>query len=327
MPANLTPEYLSAEQAFKAAKGADEKLRCLERMLSTLPKHKGTEKMQADIRRRIARTREAIETKSGKKGFAVRVEREGAAQVALVGAPNAGKSALVEATTNAQVAIGDHPFSTHSPVPGMFPFQDVRFQLVDLPPISRGHSEHWIFDIIRGVDAALWVVDASNADFEATVQETRAILAERRIDLSPPDDVEERRHDGACVLPAVVVASKVDEEAARGILPLLRERFAAYPVMELSALGDRDFSSLGRALFDANRIIRVYSKAPGKEADRSAPFIMHKGDTVIDFARTVHKDFADNLRYARLWGHGKFDGQRVQRDERLTDGDLLELHL
>jgi ribosome-interacting GTPase 1 len=327
MPANLTPEYLAAETEFKAARSSQEKLLCLERMLSTIPKHKGTEKMQADIKRRIARLRDSLEKTASKKGFAIRVEPEGAAQTALVGAPNAGKSSLLEAATNARAEVGDHPFATRRPAPGMLSFENVQFQLVDLPPVSRQHLDYWVIDIVRGADSALWVIDASDPGFEVKAAEVEEVLGARKIRLvSPKADVA--RSGNVRELRALLVATKVDEETSHETLPRIRERFdSRFPILELSALADNDFTRLGRALFDLNNLIRVFPKVPGKDADLSAPFVLHKGDRVLDFARLVHKDFAANLRYARLWGHGRFEGQRVHRDEELLDGDVIELHM
>jgi ribosome-interacting GTPase 1 len=329
MPANLSPEYMAAEEAYKAAKDPAERLDCLERMLRTIPKHKGTEKMQADLKRRIARTREGLERQSGKKGFGVKVDAEGAAQIAVVGAPNSGKSALVEVTTNARVEVGDHPFATRLPVPAMMSYENVQLQLVDLPPVSREYMEYWVPGIMRATaESALWVIDASDAAFGDRIDEVCAVLAERKVELCGADAPRSELRGVVCRLPTLVAAAKVDEPAAAEILPRLRERLEpTYDVLPVSALGDSDFSELARRLFRLNRIIRVFSKAPGKEPDRSRPFILHEGDTLMDFARKVHKDFAEKLRYARVWGEGWYDGQRVPRDQPLTDGDVIELKM
>ncbi len=326
MSANLTPEYMAAEHAYKAAKDPQERLACLEEMLRAIPKHKGTEKMQADLKRRIARGREAQEKRGGKKGFGVKVEREGAAQVALIGAPNSGKSALVEATTNARVEVGDHPFSTRAPVPAMMLFENIQFQLVDLPPVSREYMEYWVTTIIRTADCALWVIDASDESFAAKMDEVLAVLSERKLELSGPQGPRSEHQEAVRKVPTWAVAAKTDEQLSETVVPLLRARLEPdIPVLALSAMGDADLSPLGRCLFDLNRIVRVYSKTPGKEPDRTRPFILHRGDTLMDFARQVHKDFAQNLQYARVWGEGKYDGQRISRDQALADGDVIEL--
>src|SRR5262245_26187244 len=137
MTTNLAPEYKAAEARYRAARTDEERLEALEVMASTLNKHKGTEKLYADIKRRIKQLRETQESRAPKRGFAVRVDREGAAQVALAGPPNAGKSSLVAALTKAKPEVADYPFTTQAPVPGMAFFEDAPLQLVDLPPTSE----------------------------------------------------------------------------------------------------------------------------------------------------------------------------------------------
>lgn len=328
MPANLTPEYRSAEEEYRQAKDPAEKLACLEKMLSVIPKHKGTDKMQGDLRRKISRLKENLQKKSGKKGFSVKVEREGAAQVVLVGAANSGKSALVEATTNAKTEVADYPISTRAPIPGMFPFENLQFQLVDLPPVNRDYMEPWVTDIIRNADCALWLVDASDPQIESQVEQVTELLGQRKVRLVGADAPAGKGHDPIRNIRCILVATKMDLEPAESGFSWLQRRYQpTIQVLGLSAMGDSDFTSLGRALFALNRIIRVYSKTPGKEADRSHPHILHRGDRLIDFARVVHKDFADNLRYAKAWGQGMFDGQRIQRDQELCDGFVVELHM
>jgi ribosome-interacting GTPase 1 len=327
MPANLSPEYKDADREYRVARTPEEKLRALEKMLATIPKHKGTEKMQADLKRRISQMRDGMEGSRGKKGFSVTVEAEGAAQVAIIGAPNAGKSALVEACTNARVQVADFPFSTREPAPGMLSFEDVQFQLVDLPPVCREYMESWVSDIVRNADCGLWVCDAAAEDLPRWLDEVEQVLSERKIRLVGGSEGSRERHEPVRRLPTLIVAQKMDEEAAGRGLELLRRRFEpALRVLPLSAMADRDFARLGRELFDLNRLIRVYAKPPGKEPDRSRPFVLRRGDTLLDFARLVHKELAESLDYARVWGQGKFDGQRIMREQELADGDVVELH-
>ena len=144
MPANLTPEYLAAEEEFKSAQSHEEKIAALERMLSTVPKHKGTEKLQADIKRRLSRERKEGHKKGGARTVPFwLVKKEGAGQVALIGPPNAGKSSLLAALTNARPEVADYPFTTHAPTPGMMAYENIQVQLIDLPPVSRSEvSSH-----------------------------------------------------------------------------------------------------------------------------------------------------------------------------------------
>jgi ribosome-interacting GTPase 1 len=328
MPANLTPVYRAAEEEYRQAKDPAERLACLEKMLSVIPKHKGTDKLQGDLKRKISRLKESLQKKSGKRGFSVKVLREGAAQVVLVGAANSGKSALVEVTTNAKTEVADYPISTRLPIPGMFPFENLQFQLVDLPPVNRDYMEPWVTDIIRSADCALWLVDAGDQQIESQVNQVTELLDQRKIRLVGGDAPAGKSHDPIRNIRCILVATKMDLQPAESGLTWLKQRFElGIQVLGLSAMGDSDFTKLARDLFALNRIIRVYSKTPGKETDRSHPHILHQGDRLIDFARMVHKDFAANLRHAKAWGKGLFDGQRIQRDQELGDGFVVELHM
>src|SRR5262249_60084863 len=127
-----------------------------------LPKHKGTEKLQSDLKQKISRAKDEIEgAKSGgkKTGMSHRVQREGAGQVALVGGPNAGKSALLAALTHAHPEVAPYPFTTRVPLPGMMPFEDVQVQLVDTPAITAEHAESFMPNLVRGADGVLFVAD------------------------------------------------------------------------------------------------------------------------------------------------------------------------
>lgn len=328
MPANLTPEYKAAELAFQQAKEPEEKITWLEKMLAVIPKHKGTDHLQADLKRRLSKLKDGLEKKGKQRGFAVTVEREGAAQLAIVGSPNSGKSTLVEAITNAKVEVADYPFSTRSPVPGMLIFEDIQFQLIDLPPVSREYQEPFVTDIIRNSDGVLWVIDAAEPHNETFVQELLEILEEKKIAMVGRDHPDAGRQDRVRWLPALVVASKMDVEGARRGLSWIRRRFEPeLGVVALSALGDSQFDELEQAVFHLSKVVRVYSKMPSREADMSRPYILHEGDTVVQFATQVHKDFAEKLKFARVWGKGKFDGQRVTGKFELTDDDVIEFHI
>ena len=184
MPANLSPEFHRAEERLRAARSPEEKIAALEEMLRVIPKHKGTDHMQADLKSRIAKVRKESGKKGGKGGFSYIVPREGAGQVAIVGPPNTGKSSLVRALTHATPAVGDYPFTTREPVPGMMPFEDIAFQLVDLPPVSEQHAETWVFDLIRYADL-LWIVVDGERAIEG-VDEARRVLERRNIGVYPP---------------------------------------------------------------------------------------------------------------------------------------------
>src|SRR5262249_14278588 len=183
MPANLSPEYKQAEQAYRAAREPGERLDLLKEMLRTIPKHKGTEHLQADIKSRIKELGDELvgPKKGGARGSPFAVRREGAAQVCLVGPPNAGKSTLHAALTRSHSEIGPFPYTTRLPVPGMLPFKDIAFQLVDLPPLSGEHFEPGVASVLQGADAAWLVVDLSDPACTEQVAFIRDALSQRRI--------------------------------------------------------------------------------------------------------------------------------------------------
>ncbi len=324
MPANLTPQYRAAEAKFKAAHSPEERRVALEEMLATIPKHKGTEKMQADLKRRLARLRHDEEVRTSKHGHAIKVEPEGAAQVVLVGPPNSGKSSLLGALTHAEPAIADYPFTTTRPQPGMMAFEDVQIQLVDLPPIATQHMDPWLPGLVHGADAALLIVDPTSQELPEDVEVVRERLAAARAPLvgELPEDVDPR--DNPIV--TLMVVSKA-ERAREDDVKVLEELYAStYPILRVSVAAHLGMDALKVAVWRHLQLVRVYSKPPGKPADKSAPFVLPHGHTVADFAERVHREIAEKLQFARVWG-GKLEGQRVARDFELRDRDVVELHV
>ena len=149
MPANLTPEYKAAEAQFRKARDPQERLEWLREMLRVIPKHKGTDHLQGDIKRRVKELSEELERpkKGGMRGGPALVIRpEGAAQIALIGPPNVGKSSLHAQLTGSGAPVAAYPFTTRYPEPGMMSYEDIHFQLVDLPAVSRAESTRSFFD-------------------------------------------------------------------------------------------------------------------------------------------------------------------------------------
>lgn len=328
MPANLTPDYLAAEKRYKQAKTDDEKLTCLEEMLSVIPKHKGTDKMQADLKRRISQMKQRVSQSQARrrKGFSYKVHREGAGQVVLLGAPNVGKSQLLAVLTNARPDVAPYPFTTRGPMPGMMYFENVQIQLVDIPPVSDEHTEHWIPEIVRAADGVLLVADLGSRDVLQEIENPIARLERTKIKLvrapqgSCPPNVTQKK--------TLLVANKADTEKAQEVFNTLKDLYdAQLPLLAVSAKSGAGLDELRRAVFDLLEIIRVYSKSPSKQADMNTPFTLPCGSTVLDFAEAVHKDFAEDLKSARIWGSAKFDGQQVTKDYVLADGDIVELHV
>jgi ribosome-interacting GTPase 1 len=326
MPTNLPPQYFDAEKRFREAKTTPEKIAALEAMLAIMPHHKGTDKLRAGLRKRLSKLRDEQERKRGGSRAALfSVKREGAGQVALVGCPNAGKSQLLVALTNAEPEVGDYPFTTQRPQAGMAAFENIQIQLVDLPPLTAEHTEHWAFNILRGADALLVVLDLSQDPF-TELETILEILKGQRITLQ--GEQMKDTEPGSFTKRWLLVGNKGDlpgaGENAEIFRELYRERFH---ISTVSAKEGQGVEGLRGQLFALLECLRVYSKRPGHEPDLSAPVILKQGSTVLDLAKEIHKDFAAKLNYARIWGQGKYDGQRVHRDYILQDGDIIELHM
>jgi len=330
MPANLTPQYMAAEERYKSAKDDRERMKALKEMLATIPKHKGTEKLQAEIKRKIARLKDELEVKKSKGGhrFNFSVERDGAGQVMVVGPANVGKSALINALTGANLEVRDYPFSTRIFHPAMMPVKDVQVQLVDLPALSENYVENWLSSMIRISDMAMIVVDISRDDVLEQMETTLKILESFKIKLQGkiPEEAEDDVH-WVC-LKTLVVGNKADLPVASENFQIIEELYGdRFEIIPVSAKNQTNLDSIRHSVLEILDIIRVYSKRPGHEPEMEKPFTFRRGETVMDFAKAVHKDFSKKLRFARVWGKEVFDGQRINKDYILQDGDVIELHI
>ncbi len=359
MPTNVSPEYKKAEAAFRQTRDPAERLDLLREMLKTIPKHKGTEHLQADIKTRI---KELTAELSGPQKGAVRTEpthvirAEGAAQISLIGPPNSGKSLLHSRLTGSQAETAPYPHTTQAPLPGMFMHNDVQFQLVDLPAVSADVMAPWLPNAMQPAHAALLVVDLHEAGCMEEVIIIRERLAEKRIVLTddwsgrlpgglieglpepespesdsdtgpgPDDEADETLFH--TLLPTLLVVSKsdlgFDPDEVDVMLELIEMR---YPTVGISAETGEGLESLGALLRRGLDVIRIYTKVPGKPPEMKRPFTVFRGDTVADVASMIHRGRAQDLRFAKVWGSGKFDGQQVGVDFMIDDGDILELHM
>ena len=327
MPANLTPEFFAAEKQFKSATSSAEKMAALQEMLRSIPKHKGTEKMQADIKRRISRMRKEQARKGGpRKSGGIYVKKCGEGQVVLVGPPNSGKSELLACLTNAEPQVADYPFTTRLPLPGMMLYENVQIQLIDLPPVAKGYIESWLPQIVRVADAALLVLSARNDDILSQYEETLRILKEHKVVLFGHDEPENLAV-GVEPLKAIIVANKMDLPNAEDNLEIFKEFYGdLFEIQKVSSVDEDSLDRLKRSVFEMLSLLRVYTKAPGKAPDKENPFVLHRGDTLFDLAEAIHKDIAGSLKTAKVWGSGKFDGQLVNKDYELVDEDIVEIH-
>jgi uncharacterized protein len=326
MPANLPPDYHKAEERFRSARTVADKIAALEEMLRIMPKHKGTDGLQADVKARIAKLRRQPEKKAARASFSRMIPREGAGQAALVGAPNAGKSSLLAALTNATPAIGEYAFTTRDATPGMMPYEDIAFQLIDLPALSLEHVEPWVFDLIKAADL-LWIVlngESALEDFDETLE----VLSSRKIPIrpagTPPVPDEEREW---LQKEALLVVTRLDRPEVPDAIEAFSDLLEVpWPIIGVSTTAGSGLDELRQKTFEALEVVRIYTKQPGKPADRSTPFALRRGATVADLATRIHKDLLANMRFARVWGTSAFDGQTVHRDHVLEEGDVVEIH-
>ena len=341
MPANLSPEYKAAEAAFRKARDPHERLEHLREMLRVIPRHKGTDHLQADLKQRIKALAEELEgsAKGGaaRTGPALVIRPEGAAQIALIGPPNSGKSQLHARLTGSHTHVAPYPYTTLYPVPGMMPYEDIHFQLVDLPAISAEHPVPWLASALQTADGCLLVVDLSDPGCVEQFDAVHAELRQKQVTLSalwPTDVPASGSTDGngsdpfAIRLPALMLANKTDlvtdADAERRVFCELTR--APYPAMSVSASTGHNLSGIAPWLFHRLGVVRVYTKAPGKPVQKAHPFTVRTGQTIEDVASLVHKNLAHSLKYARVWNQSGQGGQHVGREHEVHDGDVVELH-
>ncbi len=330
MAANLTPQYLEAEARYRAAKTPEEQLAALEEMWRELPKHKSSEKIQADLKKKLSAARKAI-AQSNKRGpsradpFAI--PRCGAGQVALIGTPNVGKSSIVGGLSNAQVNIADYPFATSVPVPGMVRYEDIQIQLIDTPPVTAEHIPTGFPGLWRSANALVVVVDLSSDSMVEQLEVCLNHLAGRGIELTDGPRVLPAEPGGKLQVPGAVLANKLDLPGAGENLELLRELVGTrLPVEPISTRLSDTMARVPELLFRLIRVIRVYAKPPGRKPDLDEPFILPAGSDVRELTRRVYRGFENRVRSARLWGYGVAAGQNVQLEHVLHDKDVVELH-
>jgi small GTP-binding protein len=329
MAVNLTPQYHEAEAEYKRAQNAEDRLECLKKMWALVPKHKASEKLQAEIKTKISETKEEIEQERKhpkKTGCSYRIPKQGAGQVVLVGGPNVGKSRLLTRLTRATPEVAPYPFTTREPHAGMMEWEDARVQLIDTPPVTADFLEGWHTSMIRAADACVLMVDLADDDGPFAAEAAVEKLAQVKTVLigQPPT---ENADPSTQYVRTLMAASKLDAQGAADRLDVVREMFCQrYPIHALDAESSRGLEELRTAIYTFLNVIRVYTKRPGKPADKEAPFSCPAGSTVAQLAALVHRDLAEKLKSARVWGTDVFDGQTVTRDHVLHDKDIVELH-
>ena len=326
MPANLPPQYFEAEKRYRSAREPDEKIAALEAMLAIMPRHKGTDRLHAVLRQKIAKFSQEAERKSAtarRAGFYI--TREGAGQVMLIGPANTGKSRLLAALTEAIPEVAEYPFTTKIPMPGMMKFEDIQIQLVDTPPIGRKEVRILLANVLRNADLIAIVVDLS---LEPVSQIEAALQGLREARIEPLTDDELQVTPGSYARKMLIVGNKNDSADSSRNWERLRSQYVKlFPLVSISAREGRGLEEFKKTIYQALNIIRVYTKTPGSKADLTDPMVVEKGTTLEEAAEALHKDFYQNLKYAVIWGSGKYDGQRVSKGHVLQDGDIVEFHI
>jgi len=326
MPANLTPQYKEAEKRYREAKTVQERLFALEDMLALIPKHKGTEKLQADIKTRMSKLRNLPVKKSGRRDE-FHVDREGAGTVIVIGHPSSGKSSLIASLTNAQAQIGDYPYTTMKPLSGMMSFENILIQLVDTPATYPDFTKTWLASLLRICDLILLTFDLSSKEFLENIEMTIEEMKKLRIipvNENRPDD----RGKGRAYRKTILVGMRNDRPESSKHFKDVKEMYGdRFPIVNFSSITKENERKIRELVFKELEVIRIYTKRPGKEPDFEDPVVLPKGSSVLDFAYNIHKDFAKKLKFARLWGKAKFDGQRVNRNYVLSDCDVLEIKI
>ena len=326
MPANLPPQYFAAEKNFRSAKTTLEKIAALEEMLAIMPKHKGTDHLRAELRRRMSKLTQASDKKVATQRASMVILKEGAAQVVVIGPPNAGKSQLVSRVTNASPTVAEYPFTTHTATPGMMEFENIQIQLIDTPPLVSHSTESWLPPTLIRADALLVVIDLSDdplTQLEAITTELgnmRIGIGARNADQEQGRVLRQKK--------ALIIGNKIDlDEASQNYTTLQNKYKDQLPVIAISAKKGTGLEEMKLKVYQMLDILRVYTRVPGGKPDFDDPIILNRGSTLEDAAASVHKDFRARLKYARVWGSGKHDGLMVKRNHILQDGDIIELHV
>jgi len=326
MPANLPPQYFEAEKEFRLAKTPEDKIAAIEEMLAIMPKHKGTDHLRAELRRRIAKLTQEAGRRPAIQKSSMSIPKEGAGQVVVIGLPNTGKSQLVATVTNAKPAVADYPFTTRSATPGMMEFENIQIQLIDTPPLAPQTTDYWMSGMLRKADALLIVIDLS-AEPIAQIESVILELARMRIGIMT-EKIEQSEQTIQHPKKALIAGNKMDLPGASHNFEALQNRYQGMvPIVVISARDGTNLEEMKRRLYEILDIIRVYTKVPGQKPDLRDPLVLKRGSTLEEAAGQLHKDLKARLKYARVWGSGKHDGVMVKRDHVLQDGDIIELHV
>lgn len=318
MPANLPQIYHKIEGRLKFASTSEEKISIVKEMLSVMPKHKGTDGLRAELNSKISKLKKEAKKKPQARRLDMNyVPKMGIAQVVLMGAPNSGKSTILAELTNADPEVASYPFTTQKPDVGMIEFENVQIQLVDTPPLYENFHPPWLLALGRISDVLIALIDGSKTN---PIKELDLLLSRLEQGLIFLESRDYYTGDELMKKSGFVIISRSEK---RGFGPL-RKKYGDrlnFVGFDLSS----DVEALKKNIYDFLNLIRIYTKPPGKEADFTEPVVLRKGATVLDAAYQIHKDFADKMKYTKLW-RGDNNPRQVGPEEGLNEGDVVEFH-
>jgi len=376
MPSNADYKYAVAEKKFHEAKTELEKLAALQEMKSAAPKHKGAEKLRAEITKKISLLRKKMEKQKAQSkgsGHSINVKKEGVGQIVVIGTPNTGKSSLINSITNASLAVGNYEFTTTKPEVATMDFDGAMVQLVEVPALIEGSSKGkangiQILSVIRNADAAVVVLEEENAQkqLEIILNETNEakiklnqekplikistsnfpginiagkkflevkeeilieflksmslqncnVIINEKADLKKVSEVLDNRIVYKKILGVITKSS--GKEIQLKDLKGKEVNYVHFSENNLNEIKKQIFSLLGKIL--------IYTRRPGEKENLTEPLVLPEGITVKEVAKVLHRDFAQNLKFVKVWGSGSFPGQKVSRDFKLKDRDLIEVY-
>jgi len=377
MPSNADYKYAVSEKNFHEAKTDIEKLAALQEMNSTAPKHKGAEKLRAEISKKIAALKKKLEKQKAQpkagSGYSMNVRKEGKGQIIFIGLPNSGKSFLINKISNASLAVGDYEFTTTKPEVATLDYKGAMIQLVECPGIIKGSSQGkangiQILSVVRNADAVVAVLEEKKAQEQLNILLEETNTANIRLNQKKP-----LINITSSEFPGINIAGKkflkvkeeilidflktmslqncnliINEEAdLKKISEVLDNRIVYKKTLavitkgtgkktELKDLEGKEVKQINfskeniedmkKEIFSLLEKILVYTRKPGEKENLNEPLVLPEGVTVKQVAGVLHRDFAEKLKYAKVWGSSAFPGQRVSWDFRLKDGDIIEVY-
>ncbi len=300
MVVNASPQYQKAEKEYLLARTIEEKIEKLKAMIRLCPKHKGSEAMLAELRKRLAKLKkELVREREIKKrrGHSINIKKEQDAQVVMLGFTNAGKSTLISRLTNASPEISEYPYTTSKPEVGTLEM-GCKIQIIEVPSLKPHGNNKERLSLASTADLILIVVTGIN-------------------ELKELSD-ELKKYDKK-----ILVINKRDLLTENELRILLNFKNS----IAVSAKNDEGIEELKQMIFDNLNIIRIYTKEPGKKPTAN-PLVLRKGSDIKKVAKRIRGDYVKRFLFARMWGKSaKFPGQKVGISHLLEDNDIIELHL